>query len=110
MRDDFKEVYRVLGSYPNIDENPEVAAEHKFVQDLKMICFPEVKLRTERFHLSKMDPLCRHSFIHFISTNDMGEKKYITSVHFKEILLSEKGAFVIDKALCVASNQPIFSL
>ena len=34
----------------------------------------------------------------------MGDKKYLTSVHFKEILLSEKGAFVIDKAICVASN------
>ena len=40
----------------------------------------------------------------------MGEKKYLTSVHFKEILLSERGAFVIDKAVCVASSQPIFSL
>lgn len=40
----------------------------------------------------------------------MGDKKYLTSVNFKEILLCEKGAFVIEKAICVASSQPIFSL
>ena len=87
-----------------------MAADHKFVQDLKMICFPEINLKAERFKLSKMDPLCRCSFFHFIATSDMGDKKYLTSVHFKEILLSEKGAFVIEKAICVASSQPIFSL
>jgi hypothetical protein len=69
-----KEVYEVLGSYPNLDENPDVASAHKFCQDLRMICFPEVDLKAERFHLSRMDPLCRCSFFHFISTNDMGEK------------------------------------
>ena len=87
-----------------------MAAEHEFVQNLSMICFPEVALKPERFHLSKMDPLCRCAFFHFIITNDLGHKKYITSVHFKEILLSEKGAWVVDKAICVASSQPIFSL
>lgn len=110
MNEDFKESFEVLGSYPNIDTHPEVADDHKFVQDLKMICFPELELRAERFNLSKMDPLCRCSFFHFIATSDMGEKKYLTSVHFKEILLSEKGAFVVDKAVCVASSWPIFSL
>ena len=105
-----KEQYDVLGSYPNLDQHPEVASEHKFVQDLRMICFPELNLKTERFKMSNMDPLCRCQFFHFISTNDMGDKKYLTSVHFKEILLCEKGAFVIDKAVCVASSQPIFSL
>ena len=109
-KDDPVESYEVLGSYPNLDECPEVAAEHKFVQDMKMICFPEVRLRAERFHLSRMDPLCRFSFFHFISTSDLGDKKYLTSMHFKEILLSERGAFVIDKAICVASSQPIFTL
>ena len=69
-----------------------------------MICFPELSLKTERFKMSNMDPLCRCAFFHFISTNDMGDKKYLTSVHFKEILLSERGAFVIDKAICVASS------
>lgn len=100
----------MLGSYPNLEQHPEVAADHKFVQDLRMICFPELNLRAERFKMSNMDPLCRCSFFHFIATNDMGDKKYLTSVHFKEILLSERGAFVIDKAVCVASSQPIFSL
>ena len=94
----------MIGSYPDIDQHPEVASDHKFVQDLKMICFPEIKLKPERFNLSNMDPLCRCSFFHFIATNDLGEKKYLTSVHFKEILLSEKGAFVIDKAVTVASS------
>ena len=81
-----------------------MASDHKFVQDLGIICFPEIELKPERFHLSKMDAICRKSFFHFITTNDMGDKKYLTSVHFKEILLSERGAFVIDKAVCVASN------
>ena len=31
-------------------------------------------------------------------------------MHFKEILLSEQGAFVIEKAIILASSQPIFSL
>ena len=110
VRQDMKQEYCVLGSYPNLTEHPEVASEHKFVQDLKMICFPEVELKPERFNLSSMDPLCRCSYLHFISTNDMGNKKYLTSVHFKEILLCEKGAFIIDKAICVSSSQPIFSL
>ena len=87
-----------------------MAAEHKFVQDLRMICFPEVHLEPERFHLSRQAPLCSYSHFHFISTNDMGDKKYLTSIHFKEILLSEKGAFVIDKSICLASDLPIFSL
>lgn len=58
----------------------------------------------ERFKLMSSDPLCRHSFFHFISTNNMGEKQYLTSVHFKEIMLCEMGAFVIPKAICVASS------
>jgi len=106
----FKETYAVLGSYPDLQEHPEVADEHKFVQDMRMICFPEAQLQPERFTLSKMDPLCRCNFYHFIATNDMGNKKYLTSVHFKEILLSERGAFVIDKSICVASSLPVFSL
>lgn len=109
-KNNLKEVYEVLGSYPNLKHNPSVAAEHKFVQDLRMICFPEVELKAERFHLSRSDPICRCSFFHFITTNDLGEKQYLTSVHFKEILLCEKGAFMIPKAVCVASSQPIFSL
>lgn len=108
--EDCKESYTILGSYPDLQQHPEVADEHKFVQDLRMICFPEVHLRPERFMLSKEDPLCRCNFFHFIATNDFGNKKYLTSVHFKEILLSEKGAFVIDKSICVASSLPIFSL
>ena len=110
VKENYKESYEVLGSYPNLEQHPEVAAEHKFVQDLKMICFPEMNLKIERFKLSKMDPLCRCNFFHFIATNDMGDKKYLTSVHFKEILLSEQGAFVIEKAIVLASSQPIFSL
>ena len=110
VNEDFKQSYEVLDSYPDLQRHPEVAADHKFVQDLQMICFPEVQLEPERFHLSRMDPVCRYSFFHFISTNDMGEKKYLTSIHFKEILLSERGAFVIDKSICVASALPIFSL
>ena len=110
MQNDSEESYDLLGSYPNLDKNPDIASEHKFVQDLKMICFPEQELKTERFHLSNEGLLCRCSFFHFISTSDMGVKKYLTSVHFKEILLCENGAFIIDKAVCVASSQPIFSL
>lgn len=48
--------------------------------------------------------------MHFISTNDLGDKKYLTSVCFKEILLCERGAFVIDKSICIASSYPNFSL
>ena len=45
-----------------------------------------------------------------LSTNEHAEVTYITSVHFKEIMLCERGAFVIPKSVCVASKQPIFSL
>ena len=31
VNEDFKEEYEVLGSYPDLQKHPEVAAEHKFV-------------------------------------------------------------------------------
>ena len=34
VQNDFEETYDVLGSYPNLDKNPDIASEHKFVQDL----------------------------------------------------------------------------
>ena len=75
-----------------------------------MICFPEISLQIEKFKLSDQDQLCRPHFFHFISTDDGANQKYITSVNFKEILLCDMGAFIIPKAICVASSMPIFSL
>ena len=77
---------------------------------MKWICYPEAQLKPERFHLSKQNDLSRCQFLHFISTNDLGDKKYLTSVQFKEILLCDRGAFVIDKAISIASCYPNFSL
>jgi hypothetical protein len=41
VNEDGKENYELLGSYPDLQLHPEVAAEHKFTQDMKWICFPE---------------------------------------------------------------------
>lgn len=78
---------------------------------MELICFPEIKKCIDPFsNKYPMDSLCRAHYFHFISTNELAEVTYITSVHFKEIMLCERGAFVIPKAVCVASKQPIFSL
>ena len=42
--------------------------------------------------MSNMDPLCRCSFFHFIPTNDMGDKKYLT-VTSKAVNLDCEGEF-----------------
>lgn len=51
-----------------------------------------------------MDSLCRSKVFHFITTDALGNQKYITSVNFKELHLSDRGAFVVSKAILVASN------
>jgi hypothetical protein len=40
----------------------------------------------------------------------MADKKYLTSMNFKELLLTDHGAWLIPKAILVASTLPIFSL
>ena len=40
----------------------------------------------------------------------MGQQKYITAMNFKEVMLSDRGAFVAPKSILVASDQPIFTL
>lgn len=40
--------YEILGSYPSLSDEA-VANEHKFTNDLKMICFPEVALKVEDY-------------------------------------------------------------
>jgi hypothetical protein len=57
-----------------------------------------------------MDNLCKANYFHFITTNSLGEQKYLTTINFKEIYLSDTGAYVVYKAILVASSQPIFSL
>ena len=78
---------------------------------MDLICFPEIKREIHSFNNKyPMDSLCRAHYFHFISTNEHAVVTYITSVHFKEILLCEQGAFVIPKSIMVASKQPIFGL
>ena len=48
--------------------------------------------------------------IHFIITNQVGDKKYITSLYFKELFLLSDGVYMVPKSLCVISKRPIFSL
>ncbi len=49
---------------------------------------------------------------HFIITNQDGEKKYITSLLFKQLFLSDKnGAYFVPKSFClVSSKRPVFAL
>jgi len=48
---------------------------------------------------------------HFIITNQDGDKKYITSILFKELFLCDKlGVFIVPKSICVVSNKPVFAL
>jgi hypothetical protein len=44
--------FEVLGSYPDIEKDSEVFENNKYVQNLKMICFPETNLSIEKFKLS----------------------------------------------------------
>lgn len=49
---------------------------------------------------------------HFIITNQDGDKKYITSLLFKQLFLSDKhGIFIVPKSFClVSSKRPVFAL
>lgn len=108
--EDGEEKYEILGSYPDLSDK-QVREDNRYIQDLELVCFPEIKKTIDKFDQNyTMNDLCRANYFHFISTNEAYQMTYITSVHFKEILLCERGAFVIPKAICVASKQPIFSL
>ena len=76
-----------------------------------MICFPQFRKYVENFSPDHhKERISQHSFFHFIATDVNYEQKYLTSMNFNEILLCDRGAFVIPKAICVASTMPIFSL
>ena len=45
-----------------------------------------------------MDNLCKANYFHFITTNSLGEQKYLTTINFKEIYLSDTGDYVVYKA------------
>lgn len=45
--------FEIIGTYPDIDKNVKVGSEHKFTQDLRNICFPEIPLKVELFDLTK---------------------------------------------------------
>ena len=86
--------------------------------NLDIICFPQTKFNVDSFStnlvtpesIDKLKEKFKPSFFHFISTNAMADKKYLTTMNFKEILLSDLGAWIIPKAILVASKLPIFSL
>lgn len=113
-----KKAYEILGSYPDLATHPEVAEENNYISSLDIICFPQTKFNVESFtfehirpeNLDKLKDKFKPSFFHFISTNAIADKKYLTSMNFKEILLSDHGAWIIPKSILVASEQPIFSL
>ena len=87
--DNLEEKYEILGSYPDID-NEEIKEQNRYIQDLDLICFPELKREIHSFNNKyPHDALCRAQYFHFISTNELAEVTYITTVYFKEILLCE---------------------
>ena len=55
--------------------------------------------------------LCQMRLFHFIITNQDGDKKYVTSLLFKQLfLIDQMGAFIVPKSLCVLSSKPVFTL
>jgi hypothetical protein len=108
----------ILSSYPDLNQNPSVVHDNNYISSLDIICFPKSKSNVESFTLEYLMPenteklrdKFKPSYFHFISTNAMADKKYLTSMSFKEILLSDHGAWIIPKAILVASKYPIFSL
>ena len=108
--------YEILSSFPDVKENQKVAEDNNYIQSLDFICFPQIKCNVESFsfeqleNVDKLREKLKPNYFHFISTNSMAEKKYLTSVNFKEVLLSDHGAWIIPKSILVASKQPIFSL
>mmetsp|Transcript_10258 Transcript_10258/g.10236 ORF Transcript_10258/g.10236 Transcript_10258/m.10236 type:complete len:163 (-) Transcript_10258:561-1049(-) len=60
--------------------------------------------------MSKSGQLCKHKIFHFIVTSMEGNKRYITSLLFKELfLVQSKGTFLVPKSLCLSSSKPIFT-
>lgn len=110
--------FEILSSQPDLKANPLVAQENNYIEQLDIICFPQVKLTVDSFtlellqekNIEKLKEKFKPNFFHFISTNEMADKKYLTSMNFKEILLSDSGAWIIPKAMLVASRLPIFSM
>jgi hypothetical protein len=54
--------------------------------------------------------LCKLRIFHFIITNQEGEKKYVTSLSFKELILTDNEASIVPKSICVLSSRPVFTL
>ncbi len=63
------------------------------------------------YEKKREDELCKMRLFHFIITNEDGDKKYVTSLSFKELVLCENGdKFLVPKSLCVLSSRPVFTL
>ena len=73
------------------------------------ICFPE-GFHVTKYEKKREDELCKMRVFHFIITNQEGEKKYVTSLSFKELLLTDYGSYIVPKSLCVLSSRPVFTL
>ena len=41
--------YEILSSFPDIKDNPKVAEDNNYVQNLDFICFPQIKCNVESF-------------------------------------------------------------
>lgn len=102
--------YEILASHPSLEQEPDLAVEHNYLASLELICFPEQRRVLEPFTLSSQAALCKHRFFHFITTNAVGTHQYLTSLNYKELTLSARGAFIAPKALVMASSTPVFSL
>ena len=47
--DNLEEKYEILGSYPDIDTE-EIKEQNRYIQDLDLICFPEIKREIHSFN------------------------------------------------------------
>eukprot|EP00347_Sterkiella_histriomuscorum_P017091 403350703 len=85
---------QVVGGYPDLNDK-EFVKKHNYVENLIWICFPE-GFSIQAFEKKRDGELCQMKIFHFIITNQDGDKKYITSILFKELFLNEKkGAFIV---------------
>lgn len=95
-----KPSFEILGSYPDLsdEKNQSICEENNYIASLDIICFPETQKKklVEHFNMFyPMDSLCKANYFHFITTNSLGQQKYLTSVNFKELYLSDSGAYVV---------------
>ncbi|TNV84764.1 hypothetical protein FGO68_gene1493 [Halteria grandinella] len=124
IRERFAEAFVILGikrkeflsskgsMVPNVvDTYPRKSkADMGYLDNMIWICFPE-GFKVDALSKENSYKLTEHKIFHFIITNQDGDKKYISSILFREILHSkERGSCLIPKSMCIVSRRPIFNV